>query len=188
MSRNTPPMKTDKGLLISTMDKVLRIAAIVVGAIIVLVLVFAIVSRTSYVDGYWDGMSDDWYELSQDGHNNVQAQGSRGGTVAYGLATANPSVLWGLEEAYSMPIITGPFNVPLVPCSVYLVTTDGDGQQTIITVPNDQVPSKYDGFVAGCNPVSVTPWWVDDQFTERLVPEPPREDDPSGGTSLSTDD
>ena len=156
--------------------------------IIVVVIITAIVGRTAYVSGYSDGIR---YERtttliaeqsvpSDSGPTYIQGHVS---TVRYGLATADPSKLWQLDQTYDNHIIGGPFNVRLVSCTVYLVTIDDKGQKAIVEVPADQVPSQYDGFVAGCDPVSVTPWWVDDQFAvEDLGQLPTLGDNPNPGT------
>jgi hypothetical protein len=86
-------------------------------------------------------------------------------TVRYGLATAHPNKLWDLERAYDNNIMIV-LDTLLKPCGVYLITTDSEGQSTTTPVPSDQVPSKYDGFVAGCDPESLVPWWVTDQYAE----------------------
>lgn len=179
MSRILDQIKAHKGLLI--------ICAIVFAALFV---VLVTVARTSYTSGYWDGMR---YQRnttliasqsvpSDNGSTYILGHVS---TVRYGLATADPSKLWGLEQAYDNHIIGGPFDVPLVPCTVYLVTVDDNGQQAIVEVPADQVPSQYDGFVAGCDPASVTPWWVADQFAQEddLGQLPTLGDNPDPGTS-----
>jgi hypothetical protein len=86
-------------------------------------------------------------------------------TVRYGLATADPNKLWDLERAYNNNVMIV-LDTTLQPCGVYLITTDSEGQSTTTPVPSDQVPPKYDGFVAGCDPELLVPWWVTDQFAE----------------------
>jgi hypothetical protein len=130
----------------------------------------------------FSNMYNSWHSYDQ-GYNDAPSYESNGwyfedniqfynpiSPIQYAIASADPAVLWGLDDPYGDQIIGPyaigemPFGIPLIACTVYLVTVDNNGQQAIAPVPADQVPSQYLGYVSGCNPASVVPWWVSDQF------------------------
>jgi hypothetical protein len=169
--------------------KIVTIAGIVM-VIAVSLITFGVMSvqnrassDQSYNQGYDQGYNDATSNGSPDdstyfyGHsnyrsNNVQFFDPTVPTVQYAIASANPNVLWGLTDPYNDQIVsppaqvtTGiPFGTPLIACTVYLVTTNTNRQQAVSPVPASQVPQEYLKYTSGCNPASLVPWWVSDQF------------------------
>lgn len=130
-------------------------------------------SANDYGSSYDQGYSDAQYNMYNDWGYDTNDIPSYAPSIQYAIASTSQTVLWGLADPYNDQIISSstslagtamPFGIPLTACSVYLVTTDNNGQQAISPVPIAQVPPQFLQYISGCNPASVTPWWVTDQF------------------------
>jgi hypothetical protein len=156
------------------------LAVVVVILIIIGGVITVGIRDNAYIQGYDDGENSGFdnstygYGNSSYPSNNIQYD-PKLTSVQYAIASANPNVLWGLADPYNDQIISPstqatpgmPFGIPITACTVYLVTMNGSGQQATSPVPASQVPQQYTQSVSGCNPASVVPWWVSDQFAAR---------------------
>lgn len=173
----------------------LSIICIVVTTVVAIVI-DVVLYQTGYDKGFSDSDSaayDQAYRYAQSDQdyaaNDIPSHGSTW-SIRYAIASTSQTVLWDLGDPYNDQIISSstplagsgmPFGIPLAACTVYMVTIDNGGQQAITPVPATQVPGQFLQFVSGCNPASVSPWWVTDQ----LMPQGPSQLPTTGGCARS---
>ena len=161
----------------------LRLTLSIIG-VVVTTVVAIVIGVVLYQTGYDKGFSDNdsaaydqayrYAQFDQDYAANDIPSHSPTSSIRYAIASTSQTVLWDLGDPYNYQMISSstplagsgmPFGIPLAACTVYMVTIDNGGQQAITPVPATQVPGQFLQFVSGCNPASVTPWWVTDQLT-----------------------